>query len=155
MGKVIQDTRSTLHLTTTVQVLANAQLLHLTALRTVIGGFNHILNGHHNPDLILHNKIQTLFENLQTRARKKGFELVAKHSSDFYHYNTKFMTYTNLTTQELVLVVYLSPPIYRPGELFTLRKITLLPITYKDISTVLTLGHEKDHYYVATNLQNT
>ena len=87
-------------------------------------------------------------------AFKEGFDLVAKSPSDLYHTDTKFLSYYNVSTKELTLVIYLKPPIYKPGSLLKLNKIQLLPIFFPNVSTTLTL-EVKTETFIASNIQNT
>ena len=84
----------------------------------------------------------------------KGLSLIAKAPSDLYHEPVSYVSYTNLTTNDLTLVIYFQPKVFRPGSLFRLSKITILPITWPKLGTTLQINDGQD-VYVARNLQST
>jgi len=120
----------------------------------LINGFYSLLNGHLSPDLVEFEKIEALFLNLKNKAEKHGLTLVASHPAELYQYDAQFISYTNTSTDELVLVVYITPPVFRPGASFTLKKITFLPIAWEGVNTAVTLNEGKD-IYIAQNAQNS
>ena len=51
-------------------------------------------------------------------------------------------------------MVYWAPPVFKPGFTFVLKKITFLPISWPNVSNIVTLNEGKD-IFIAQNLQNT
>ena len=74
-----EDTRTTLHITTTSEILINMQTLHLNMLRCMINGFYQLLSGNLSPDLIDFAKMAEIYEKMQTKAETKGLSLIAKN----------------------------------------------------------------------------
>lgn len=68
--------------------------------------------------------MDSLPDNLNEIASEKGFVLIAKHPTELYHLDTSDITYTNTSTRDLELVLYLKAPIYRPGKLVIFSKMT-------------------------------
>ena len=151
---MIDETKSKTHLIITLQVYANTALLNLVALRTAINGFHSLLNGHIIPDLVPFHKMSELYYNLKTRAWQKGFNLVSKHPTDFYNLHVSYVTYKNVSSGDLELVVYLKPKIYRTGDVVTLKRMVFLPITYQGVNKVFNLEDNKD-VFIAVNKENT
>ena len=151
---LIEETRSTLHLTTSLEILVNNQFFHLNMFRKIANGFYQILAGHLSPDLIEFEKIEELYISLKNKAEKQGLTLVADHPSELYQYDTQFISYTNQSTNDVILVIYITPPVFRPGASFTLKKILLLPISWKGVSSAVTLNAGKD-VYIAQNPQTS
>ena len=97
---LIEETRSTLHLTTSLEILVNNQFFHLNMFRKIANGFYQILAGHLSPDLIEFEKIEELFINLKDKAEKQGLTLAADHPSELYQYDAQFISYTNQSTND-------------------------------------------------------
>ena len=75
---------------------------------------------------------------------------MARHPAEFYSYRCQYISYTNVSTRELMLVVYLSPPLYQPAALVNLKRVTFLPVALPGSSNVLTINNGKD-MFVAEN----
>ena len=154
LSDLIEETRSTLHITTSIEILVNNQFFQLNVLRKLINGFYQLLNGHLSPDLVEFEQIEALFLSLKNKAEKHGLTLVAEHPAELYQYEAQFISYTNTSTDDLVLVIYITPPVFRPGASFTVKKITFLPISWKGVNIAVTLNEGKD-IYIAQNPQTS
>ena len=72
----VSDTRTTLRITTTLEILVDMQTLHLNVLRSLINGFYHLLSGHLSPDLIgVKKKLEIRPTNADTQERIKLMEI--------------------------------------------------------------------------------
>ena len=121
LNDLMQETRSTLYIATSLEVLINNQFFQLSVLRKISDGFYQLLNGHLSPDLVSFKKIESVFNGLKSKAKKHGLALVAEHPAELYQYDSKFISYHNTSTGDLVLVVYITPHVFRPGEAFALK----------------------------------
>ena len=154
LNDLMQETRSTLHIATSLEVLINNQFFQLNVLRKISNGFYQLLNGHLSPDLVGFKKIESVFNGLKSKAEKHGLALVAEHPAELYQYDSKFISYHNTSTRDLVLVVYITPHVFRPGAAFTLKQITFLPISWEGVTSVVTLNEGRP-MYIAQNPQNS
>ena len=134
---MVEETKSKTHLIITLQVYCNTALLNLVALRTAVNGFHSLLNGHVIPNLVPFDKMRELYDNLKTRALMKGFNMVSNHPIDLYSMPVHYVTYKNMTSGNLELVLYFKPNIYRAGDIGNLKRMIFLPITYEGLITYL------------------
>ena len=65
LNDLIAETRSTLYITTSHEVLVNNKILQLSVLRKLANGFYQLLNGNIIPDLIGFRKIESVFNELR------------------------------------------------------------------------------------------
>lgn len=85
-----EETRSTLHLTTNIEVLVNNQFFQFSVLRMLINWFYQLLNGHLCPDIVESSQIEVLYLSLKNKTEKHGITLVAEDLSDLYQYEAQF-----------------------------------------------------------------
>ena len=63
-------------------------------------------------------------------------------------------SYTNFSTKSLTLVVYFDPPTYSASNLFSLKKVIFLPLTFPGVNNVLEINNGLP-IFVGGNVGNT
>ena len=147
-------TRSASHIMATLQVVIHSQFLSLSALKTHLQGYYALLNGVISPDLVSFDQMERLYADLEKKSDNKNLKLVADHPSDFYSLEAKYISYTNFSTKSLTLVVYFDPPTYSASNLFSLKKVIFLPLTFPGVNNVLEINNGLP-IFVGGNVGNT
>ena len=152
--ELVMQARSASHVMTTLQVVIHNQFLSLSALKSHLRGYYSLLNGVISPDLVSFDQMEGLYNDLEKQANLKNLKLVSDHPSEFYSLTAKYISYTNFSSQSLVVVVYLDPPVYSASNLFSLKKVIFLPLTFDQVDNVLQINGGAP-VFIAGNTEKT
>ena len=151
---LVVRTRSASHIMATLQVGIHSQFLSLSALKSHMQGYYSLLNGVISPELVSFDQMESLYRDLEKKSDAKNLKLVAEHPADFYGLEAKFISYTNFSSKSLTVVVYIDPPVYSAANLFSLKKVIFLPLTFPGVNNVLEINNGLP-IFVAGNMGNT